>query len=676
MQLRPNRITLSFLLTALSLLAPDAQSGSPICRDIFPPAATVSERLAWLEHDSPERLKWVRDWNGKFNASLKSSANKRPIEDWLWNLLDKPRTSKRVQVADGSELALIDQGLGKATELVLKRGESSETLFSNLQLKRNNSFGLIDFSLSLSKKYVVMAFLKEGSIDDYRLVVYDLASRSVLRDDVMSISSTLGWATESRFMVNFESQPGVRGYLSYDIPSGITRTSNRHIYDVKEDWILINGASVPEIFRYGVGSVVLKGVNPLELVGTSPTHIYFLAEGREGLGEIRRVKRTPSTEPSAGEIVQAEGKMLLTEAKVHSKTLFAHYRMGADRRLQVMNLNGVKKAEIQIPDCCSYVAADWEIPGRKLKVTLTSAVTGSKKFIYDVKTRRWEIDEMSLRQQMLTTDTIEFNTEVIEVRSQDGVDVPVRLTYRKDLVRNGKNPALIESYGGFDRSVFFDPEFDAMNLEFIKRGGIHVGPALRGGNEFGPRWHKAAMFDQKINTMNDLIATARYLSTSQWSQLDLIVSMGTSDGGYTVASAALLAPDAFGLVIPINGVHDQLKKETLDPRFGPGWAYEYGDARDPKVAAYLTSLASVELAPTAPSKPAFFVVNGRNDSRVNPVHSFKLAEGLSEGNADVKMTSVQNAGHWGSSAVYQDIIGWRFNVVIWTTIFDHIGWQF
>ena len=214
-----------------------------------------------------------------------------------------------------------------------------------------------------------------------------------------------------------------------------------------------------------------------------------------------------------------------------------------------------------------------------------------------------------------------------------------------------------------------------LNLEFLRRGGITVAPALRGGNEYGHQWHQQAILEKKPATFEDLIATARMLSSEGWTSRNKVISTGGSNGGLTVAAAALLAPDAFGLVIPHAGVLDMLAKDFLDKRF-EGWKEEYGDCNSEIDKQFLLRESPLELVQNQ-GELKFLIMDGILDTRVNPAHSLKFAAALEDFGGspqNVLLNTLKNAGHFESSEGYQNLIGWRWNVVVWTTIADFLSW--
>jgi prolyl oligopeptidase len=298
-------------------------------------------------------------------------------------------------------------------------------------------------------------------------------------------------------------------------------------------------------------------------------------------------------------------------------------------------------------------------------------VVESKAFVFDLKTSKYEGANPDV-ELMTLADGVEFETRYVNVKGKDGVLVPVRLVYKKDLVFDGTAASLISTYGGFAVNGELYPRFSALNLEFLKRGGVSVNPGVRGGFEFGEDWHQMGMREKKQNVLDDLNAVAEMLIAEGISPAKKIISIGWSNGGMVVAAAALQRPELYGLVIPGNGVQDYINSQRLDPRY-QGWKHEFGDATT-KDLEFMLAVAPLELAQKESGEvgPVFLLMTGANDSRVNAAHSYKLTQAYqdnSKNGPQMRLMAITNSGHWMSSWTYQNIIAWRSNSVIWSYIF-------
>ena len=643
---------------------------------------TISDEFTDLEKDSKERLQWIRERNRELNADLGASANKAPIEKWIRKTYDTERTIKNFRLKDGSRLQLVDRGLGKATVLQRVRDDKTELVFSNLVLKKNNAFGFLGFSVSADQKTAALIFAENGSLDAFKLIALDLETRRPINKiDIQARGREAVWISTDRFAfrASKENDKERIGIFDRSQPGEVTYQESGGIEDGADGWGILDVDGKTILIDNSGQRIELKDFSPyiLSVMGVVDGQIYFISNGDKEFGDIRRVPVSAVGTAVKPEIVVPESDTQLVSADTDEGSILANYRWGAEHTLKVFDMQGNVQNTLAMPDCCSYTVLGWKEPGKVVNFSFRSAVT-SGSYAYDFSAGKWSPEDPKVK--MLKTSAIEISTSIVMVTSADGTKVPMRITRRSDLAKDGQRPVMMEAYGGFSLPGYIDPNTDLYMVEFMKRGGVLAAAAVRGSNEIGQAWHKAATFEKKHNTMDDLVASARWMVKDGWTTADKIITRGTSNGGLTVASAALRAPDAFGLVIPVAGVNDMFKKEVLDEEFGKGWSYEYGDSREEKNQGYLKEIAPVELAAKQQKLPKILVVSGRFDSRVNPAHSYKLTAALLKYHSDqassIRMLSINNSGHWLGSISYQDLIGWRTNVVEWVTIYDHLGWKF
>jgi len=268
--------------------------------------------------------------------------------------------------------------------------------------------------------------------------------------------------------------------------------------------------------------------------------------------------------------------------------------------------------------------------------------------------------------------------------SRDGMKILYKIYRLPGTRKTGNNPVIIDSYGGFGVSnIHYMADDNIWSLVFpermsmfFKRGGILVMPALRGGVEGGDAWHAMATGIDKKNTFYDLIGVANDLVLQGWTKPHNIVSMGGSNGGLTVAAAALLSPGTFGLVIPQSGVLDLDKIIDLDEA-GGYWASEYGNPLQHGWA--MAAISPVDLASHQGSQTKFFIVAGDADDRVNVTHSIKFFTALKQHGGhpeNVQMSITHNEGHTSCFVPFYGDPGPTFTSdAMWAAIFDQFDGQ-
>lgn len=241
----------------------------------------------------------------------------------------------------------------------------------------------------------------------------------------------------------------------------------------------------------------------------------------------------------------------------------------------------------------------------------------------------------------------DFVSEKYFYTSKDGTKIPLFITYKKGMKRNGKNPLLMYGYGGFN--VTYMPYLITSYLPFLESGGIYVYTVLRGGGEYGEAWHLAGTKMQKQNVFDDFISAAQWLITNKYTDSEHLAIMGGSNGGLLVGACETQRPDLFKVCIPQVGVMDMLRYHKFT--IGWNWAPDYGTSEDSKeMFDYLKGYSPLHNLKPGVSYPATLVTTADHDDRVVPAHSFKFAATLQRdqaGSAPVLIRIDSKAGHGG-----------------------------
>ena len=229
------------------------------------------------------------------------------------------------------------------------------------------------------------------------------------------------------------------------------------------------------------------------------------------------------------------------------------------------------------------------------------------------------------------------------------------LTYKKGMKLDGQNPVYLYGYGGFDISL--PPSFSAMRIPFLEDGGIYAQVTLRGGGEYGEKWHLAGTKMQKQNVFDDFIGAAEYLIAQNYTCSDKIAIVGGSNGGLLVGACMTQRPELFKVAIPQGGVMDMLRYQKFT--IGWNWSGDYGTSDDSKeMFEYLLGYSPLHNLKPGTSYPATLVTTADHDDRVVPAHSFKFAATLQECNAGPNPTLIRidtNAGHGGGKPLSKSL---------------------
>lgn len=623
---------------------------------------------------------WLRLLNRATNEELSRSPNKGAVETMIRAAFDKPRAAQKLILNENSLLRLIDRGLGRPEEIVLiEKGRPDRVVFSNATLARNNLHHLIGFSVSADRRFLAVVSEARGSTDDYALRVLDFATGREVLPTIAIRGSTVLWNGDRQilFMQNGPRNAWDR-VIRLDVTAPQKALSNNpgYLLPGRDGWgLLRDGNTGAWLALHDSGKIHPIGKpgnvpNLVQLIGQRGNDLVLRAEG--GRAQVQLLT-APLDGGGGFSNFYLRDHQPINWASLKGGFLITEFQWGAERALLIFNAAGTVVHELAVPNCCSVSSIEWAVPGEKLQIEFRSEIRKEGTFIYDLKRSRWE--NPRLEAEMMSVDGVDFVTEIVTVISADHRKVPMRLTRRQDAPKDGRRPVYIESYGGFATTGAINPAHDPIIADFLRRGGLHAAPALRGGNEFGYKWWQDGRGKNKEKTLEDLIASADWLIKNGWTRGDRIVSAGASNGGLVVTAAALKSPGSFGLVIPSAGVHDVTARPELDPEFL--WYGEYGDPSKPYDLSWMRSFSPVDLAKKLKTlSTKFLIIVGRDDSRVNPDHSYRLVETmLARGfpPEKVRLVDLKNAGHWAGSISYQDLIGWRSEAVRWTMIYDHLG---
>ena len=345
--------------------------------------------------------------------------------------------------------------------------------------------------------------------------------------------------------------------------------------------------------------------------------------------------------------------------------IFAEYLKDATSFVQQYNMEGKLERTITLPAIGTASGFNAKQGDKELYYTFTNYVYPATIFKLDIATGASTLYKKS---------GVQFNPEQYESKqvfypSKDGTKIPMIITYKKGTVMNGKNPLLLYAYGGF--SISLTPAFSTSNIILMEHGGIYAVPNLRGGGEYGERWHKAGIKMKKQNVFDDFIAAAEYLIKHKYTSKDYLAISGGSNGGLLVGAVMAQRPDLCKVAFPAVGVMDMLRYNKFTA--GAGWSYDYGTAEDNKeMFNYLYSYSPYHALKPG-SYPATMVTTADHDDRVVPAHSFKFGARLQEyqkGPAPTIIRIETKAGHGAGQSTEQVISG---QVDKWAFMFWNMG---
>lgn len=376
-----------------------------------------------------------------------------------------------------------------------------------------------------------------------------------------------------------------------------------------------------------------------EFVGNEGGLFWFLTDADAPQRRIIAVD-TDAADPLEWTTLVPEGEEVIEGVSVVGDRFAVSYLKDAKTVVKIYDLAGRPVRDVQLPALGTAGGFGGRRNDSETFYYFTNYTTPATIFRYDMETG----ESVVFRQPKVAFDPEAYETTQVFFHSKDGTRVPMFITYKKGLKRDGKNPTVLYGYGGFNISL--SPSFSVSNLVWLEAGGVYAVANLRGGGEYGRRWHEAGMKDKKQNVFDDFIAAAEWLIANDYTSRDKLAIRGGSNGGLLVGAAMTQRPDLFAAALPAVGVMDMLRFH----KFTIGWAWvsEYGSSDNADEFPALLAYSPLHNLKPGTSYPATMITTADHDDRVVPGHSFKFAAALQHahaGSAPVLIRIETSAGH-------------------------------
>jgi len=357
------------------------------------------------------------------------------------------------------------------------------------------------------------------------------------------------------------------------------------------------------------------------------------------LGRIIAINTCKALPPKIDELVP-ESKDKLEAVSSVGDRFVALYLKDAHSAVKLFKRDGSPDGEIKLPGLGTAAGFTGKRKDRETFYSFTSFTTPTEIFHYDFDKRASEL----LFKPKVKFNSDDYTTEQVFYKSADGTRVPMFVSYKKGMKRNGQNPTYLYGYGGFDISQ--TPGFKPENLVWMEMGGIYAVANLRGGGEYGEKWHESGMLHTKQNVFDDFIGAAQYLIDNKYTSTPKLAIGGGSNGGLLVGACITQRPDLYGAALPNVGVMDMLRFE----KFTIGWAWtsDYGSAQKADDFPFLIAYSPLHHIAKNCCYPPTLITTADHDDRVVPAHSFKFAATLQAAQGCDKPTLIRietKAGH-------------------------------
>jgi prolyl oligopeptidase len=307
---------------------------------------------------------------------------------------------------------------------------------------------------------------------------------------------------------------------------------------------------------------------------------------------------------------------VLKDASLWGGKIFAQYEQNASSQLKVFDLEGRNVRDLALPGVGSVFGSGGKWDHDEIFYEFESFAAPPSIYRYDV-----EHGTSSVWAKVETpVNTADYEVAQEWYHSKDGTRVPMFLVHKKGLKKDGSNPTLLTGYGGFDVSL--TPAFSSDIYLWLEHGGVYAVANLRGGAEFGEEWHRAGMLDKKQNVFDDMIAAASYLISEKYTDAGHLAIEGASNGGLLVGAVMTQRPELFRAVVCRVPLLDMLRYQNF--QIARLWVSEYGTAENAEQFKWLYAYSPYHHVKAGVEYPAVLFMTGDSDSRVDPMHAFKM----------------------------------------------------
>lgn len=663
--------------------------------------AEIADPYRWLEDDlSVETGLWVEAQNKVTFSYLEQIPFWEEIKQRLEELWDYEKIGSPKKHGDYYYFYKND-GLQNQYVLYRKKDldlEKAEVFIDPNLFSEDGTTSMA--GTGFTKDGSLMAYLiSEGGSDWRKIIVKDTETSEIIGDTLINIKfSGISWRGNEGFY-----------YSSYDKPkegsqlSGKTQFHKMYFHKLgtsqKDDVLIFGGEKQP---RRDIGAYLTEDEKYLIISAaesTSGNELYFQDLTQDGSEIVpiitgfdsdhyivdnegarliihtnldapnNRVVEVDATNPGQENwkdlIPETEDVMYISAA---GNNLFASYMVDVKSKILQFNYNGELVRKVELP-AIGTARGFWAKKGDKeLYYSFTSFTYPGTIFKYTIESGEselyWKPD--------IDFNPEDFETEQLFYESKDGTKIPMFIVYKKGLEKNGKNPTYLYGYGGFNISLM--PRFSLTNLILLENGGIYAQPNLRGGGEYGEKWHKAGIKMLKQNVFDDFIAAAEYLKDNNYTSKEYLAIAGGSNGGLLVGAVMTQRPELAQVAFPVVGVLDMLRYHKFTA--GAGWVSDYGNVEESKeMFEYLKGYSPLHNVKEV-EYPATMITTADHDDRVVPAHSFKFAatmQSMQKGNNPILIRIETKAGHGAGKPTSKIIEGQADR---WSFMFYNMGMDY
>ena len=562
---------------------------------------------------------------------------KKENANWIWkgaNCLEPAETLCLVSLSDGGKDAVVVREFDTAKKTFVDGGfKLPEGKHSISWLDQDTLLIATDFgpgTLTESGYPYIVKSLKRGQALDQATEVYKGAQGDggygvdpyVLRGDKGNVLAVLVNRPLDTFRaevwevvdgkpvkLNLPERVTIRGAMGAEGPPSL-------VFSVEEDWSL-KGRSVKGGALMGVDITLLRPAPPNQVVVTNADFSVF----------------EPTTRQSIEDVAVFDKKVVATiydNVKAHVSLFTNNGEFGW------------KEEKPPVPDNVAISLGSQSRETNQLFLSLQGFLTPPTLSLANIDTLKDEVIKQSPERFDASKDVV----EQFEAKSADGTMIPYFVVRPKDAPMDGTTPTIMFGYGGFQISETpsYRPEVGKLWLE---KGGAYVLTNIRGGGEFGPAWHQAALKGNRQRAFDDFAAIAADLAARKITSAMHLGIYGRSNGGVLTSVTLTQHPELIGAAVIESPLVDMLRYHELPP--GASWMGEYGDPRIPAEAAFIARYSGYQNAKKDAAYPEVYITTNTHDDRVHPGHARKFAARLQAQGHQALYYEETNGGHSNDS---------------------------
>jgi prolyl oligopeptidase len=632
---------------------------------------TIADPYRWLEDDHSAE---TADWVNRQNAVTFDYLSKIPYRDAIKKRLSAVYNYERFSAPfKKNNVYFFYKNDGLQNQSVLYR-QNTLTDVPKLVIDPNNfskdgTSSLSSISISNDGKYMAYQVSKGGS-DWQTIYVQDLKTGAQLTDSVKWCKfSGISWQKDGFFYSRY-AEPKAEDALKaknefhqvYYHKLGTPQSKDMLIFVDEKNAQRNAGLVTTDDERFAVlvtnestsgNAMFFKDLSKndkkftairesfdsdMDVVDNIGANLYILTNYKAPNKRLVRINTANPAENTWVDILP-ETNMVLTGVAFAGGKIVATYLKDATSAVKIYAYDGKFLADLTLPELGTMGAFEGDKADKQAFFSFSSYIRPTTIYELDMNNLTYKI----IRQPKVSFDSDAYETKQVFFTSYDGTKVPMFITHKKGLVMDGARPTLLYGYGGFDISLM--PNFDPMRLPIIENGGIFAVANLRGGGEYGQKWHVAGTKAQKQNVFNDFQAAAEYLIQEKYTASAKLAIDGRSNGGLLVGACMLQRPDLYKVAFPGVGVLDMLRYHKFT--IGWAWAIDYGRSDEANDFPYLIKYSPLHNVKKT-AYPATLINTADHDDRVVPAHSFKFAAELQskqQGDNPTLIRIDKSAGH-------------------------------